>query len=132
LSDKYWLFVLNGVDMCIYKYGNDRCAHPSNLSIECVGEEHCTLLEEDEIKTGLEINKENKFESEENTINLKNLEGINECDAGYECSNTKCGIYCQKYKRFYCSGKDNCQTEDDYFEHMNQYGGIDIEKRPDI
>ncbi len=42
-----------------------------------------------------------------------------------KCPSTKCGIYCQKYNRFYCAGEENCQTKNDYLKHMNLYGCIE-------
>lgn len=97
--------------MCRYEYGNGKCAHPKNISLECVGEDSCTLYGED--------------------MSLQDFENVNyfsqDADED-ECPNTECGVYCKKYNRFYCAGKENCENEEEYFSHMNTYGGIDIEK----
>lgn len=124
--------------MCMYKYGNERCAHPSNMSIDCVGEEKCTFLKEKGSEKNNRFaseangaNNELKVEKKDGVIDFK-LSDVNRCEEGNECSMTECGIYCQKFNRFYCSGKENCQTEEEYFDHMNKFGGIDIDRRPDI
>ncbi|MFO8109444.1 MAG: hypothetical protein R6U17_02835 [Thermoplasmata archaeon] len=96
--------------MCKYLYGTDkyeggRCAHPSNLSIACVGEDSCRLMSSD-----VDMLEVDEKEYTDNT--------------GENCPNTTCGIYCQKYQRFYCAGEENCQTEDEYKKHMNMYSGL--------
>lgn len=99
--------------MCKYrygtgKYGQGRCAHPSNLSIDCVGEKSCRMMV-DETFTGDTLDEVKGYHrSKDNTEE--------------SCPNTTCGVYCQKYNRFYCAGEENCQTEDEYKVHMNMYG----------
>ncbi len=100
--------------MCKYvygtgKYGPGRCAHPSNLAMECVGEDSCRLMGEDITDVD----------------DLETYLGYGQGDKDENCPNTTCGIYCQKYKRFYCAGEDHCQNEEDYRSHMNMYGGVE-------
>ncbi len=101
--------------MCKYrygtgKYGKGRCAHPSNLSIDCVGEDSCRM-------TGDEVMPRDSFD----TIGGYDRTNTEKEDS---CPNTTCGIYCQKYNRFYCAGEENCQTEEEYKNHMNMDGGL--------
>ncbi len=96
--------------MCRYRYKEKKCAHPKNMTIECVGEERCRFRTE--LKGKMEIDD----------ISLTNID--NEEEEG-KCPNTTCGIYCKKYNRFYCAGDDNCQTEEDFLHHLNMYGGVE-------
>lgn len=104
--------------MCKYKYGKDKCAHPKNIALECVGEDKCQYVEEvgstkrEDSKTpDLDFDTYDQEEVQEDT-----------------CPMTECGIYCKKYNRFYCAGKENCENEEEYMKHMKEFGGIDIEK----
>ncbi len=92
--------------MCRYMYGKDRCAHPRNFTIECIGEDSCKFLTDQEVADmdGMIMGDDTNTEDED------------------KCPNTKCGIYCEKYNRFYCAGEDNCQTEKDYLKHMDMHG----------
>ncbi|MFO7992293.1 MAG: hypothetical protein R6U61_08405 [Thermoplasmata archaeon] len=105
--------------MCRYKYGNNRCAHPKNFSIECVGEEKCEFREEQ-----ITLGKIEETNIPQNSFseNEKQDEHGSGC-AG--CSHTVCGIFCQKYGRFYCAGQENCETEGEYLEHLNLHGGVE-------
>lgn len=78
--------------------------------MDCVGEGSCVYTGEDE--------------QVEKVDDALSLEGNYEQD--HKCSNTQCGLYCEKYNRFYCAGEDNCVSKEEYFEHMKTYGGIDI------
>lgn len=102
--------------MCRYEYGKEKCAHPNNLSLDCVGEEKCVYTEDDR-----QLKKVEEALSVENDIEQK-----------HKCPNTQCGIYCEKYNRFYCAGEDNCKSEEEYLDHMKTYGGIDIGESNDI
>ncbi|HTY46519.1 MAG TPA: hypothetical protein VMB46_02515 [Methanomassiliicoccales archaeon] len=31
------------------------------------------------------------------------------------------GLYCAKYQRFYCSGKENCATVESYLQHLTDF-----------
>jgi hypothetical protein len=36
------------------------------------------------------------------------------------------GLYCAKYQRFYCAGKENCSSAEDYFGSMVRFRtGVD-------
>lgn len=99
--------------MCRYMYGTDkyeggRCAHPSNHSIECKGEGSCRLMWEE---TALDTN------------DIVEEYGSAVEKEGDSCHDTTCGVYCSKYKLFYCAGKGNCQTEEEYREHMSRFSG---------
>ena len=37
------------------------------------------------------------------------------------------GLYCPKYKRFFCPGKENCETFEDY---MAQFAGLGKRSKP--
>ena len=104
--------------MCKYQYGENKCAHPKNIALECVGEDKCQYVDEagakkvEESKTpDLDFDTYGQDEVQEDT-----------------CQMTECGIYCKKYNRFYCAGKENCEDEEEYMKHMKEFGGIDIEK----
>ncbi len=95
--------------MCKYRYGKGRCAHPRNFTIECVGEDGCNYVDvpdADIIKDMIMVGDP----------------GLENSESEDQCPNTKCGIYCKKYGRLYCAGIDNCQTEEDYLNHMNMDG----------
>lgn len=96
------------VTMCRYLYGDGKCAHPKNIAVKCIGEKNCQYREE---------NLEDDFMFEQ--------ESDDGCQGEEDnmCPNTKCGVYCQKFGRFYCPGEENCKTEDDYFEQLNMHGG---------
>ncbi|MFO7791953.1 MAG: hypothetical protein R6W73_03090 [Candidatus Saliniplasma sp.] len=96
--------------MCKYEYSDGKCAHPKNLSLDCVGEGNCVYIGDD-----------NAIEEIENALS-ENMNNNQE----HRCQNTQCGIYCEKYNRFYCAGKDNCESKEEYMDHMKTYGGIDI------
>lgn len=104
--------------MCKYKYGNDKCAHPKNIALECVGEDKCQYVEDVGSVSSVEA-KEPDFE-----LDSYDEENVQEDT----CPMTECGLYCKKYNRFYCAGKENCENEEEYMKHMKEFGGIDIEK----
>ncbi len=93
--------------MCRYNYGKDKCAHPRNFTIECIGENACSFISNDAVDM---------------TGGMSNSVNSNEADDQDRCPNTECGIYCDKYNRFYCAGLENCQTEKEYLKHMNMHG----------
>lgn len=31
------------------------------------------------------------------------------------------GLYCAKYQRFYCAGKDNCASAEEYMRHLSSF-----------
>ena len=104
--------------MCKYKYGNDKCAHPKNIALECVGEDKCQYVED--------VGSVNKENSKKPDFSLASYDQENVQED--TCPMTECGLYCKKYNRFYCAGKENCENEEEYMKHMKEFGGIDIEK----
>ncbi len=110
--------------MCKYRYGHNKCAHPKNIALECVGEEDCQFRDETAIKkeSSDETQKRLGLGEERDT---PALEAAEECD---RCPMTECGVYCQKYNRFYCAGEENCETEEEYLEHMKEFRGLDSEE----
>lgn len=104
--------------MCKFKYGKNKCAHPKNIALECVGEDRCQYVEPVDSPSNIGSEKPDfSFDSYEPKENQEDT-----------CPMTECGLYCKKYNRFYCAGKDNCQTKEEYMQHMKEFGGIDIEK----
>ena len=98
--------------MCRYKYGNGKCAYPKNISLECVGEQNCTFVNENT-----------------DSMDFEQGDYLPEDKNSDECPNTECGVYCKKYNRFYCAGKENCDDEEEYLSHMNTFGCVDIERK---
>jgi hypothetical protein len=80
-----------GMDrLCKYRYKGDRCAHGMNNSAECVGEESCRHAE---------VTHRREYHD--------------------DCSKEHWyGLYCAKYRRFFCSGKEHCSSAQDYFVTM--------------
>ncbi|MFW6195707.1 MAG: hypothetical protein ACOC5D_00090 [Thermoplasmatota archaeon] len=109
--------------MCKYKYGNDKCAHPKNIALECVGEDKCQYVEETS-ESFSNVESRTNFESKEFDLDSYDQNEVQDDT----CPMTECGLYCKKYNRFYCAGKDNCEDEEEYMKHMKEFGGIDIEK----
>ncbi len=107
--------------MCRYRYGDSKCAHPKNVATECVGEDNCTCKDDDLEDLQPPSDMQNSSGFQEKTDEISESEEDT-------CPMTECGVYCEKFNRFYCAGEDNCQTEDEYLEHMNEYGGVDIER----
>ncbi len=86
--------------MCRYQYGKGKCAHPNNLSLDCVGEGKCVHLNDDEA-----------LEKVDSSLSRDDVS----LSSAHRCSNTQCGIYCEKYNRFYCAGEENCEEKEEYF-----------------
>lgn len=113
--------------MCRYRYGDKKCAHPKNMAVTCVGEENCTYMD-DKLE---DLEAPDKLQGPSHPGGIEENSDEDESSCEYECPMTECGVYCKKYNRFYCAGKESCQTEDEYLEHMNEYGGVDIDRNPD-
>ncbi len=101
--------------MCRYEYGNGKCAHPNNLSLDCVGEGTCVYDGDSKQLEKVEEALSTKLDNQQDD----------------KCPNTQCGLYCEKYNRFYCAGEKNCNDKEEYFEHMKTFGGIDIGESDD-
>lgn len=91
--------------MCRYKFGEGRCSHPSNMTLECVGEDRCQFKNDGDVEVPSELRTLADDQNEESS------EG---------CPHTKIGIYCKKYGHFHCAGKGNCQTREEYIEHLKE------------
>ena len=91
--------------MCRYKFGKGRCAHPSNMALECVGEDRCQFDEDGGIEAPA-------FGDDDDLEEENRSEG---------CPDTKIGIYCKKYGHFHCAGEGNCQTREDYIDHLKEH-----------
>ncbi|GEM_PF-816339 len=96
--------------MCRYKFGEGKCSHPSNVALECVGEEKCQLSQDILTDDGSYI--------EESTVESYEEDETSEQEM---CPNTKTGIYCKKYGHFHCAGEENCETREDYIEHLKDH-----------
>ncbi|HUV24963.1 MAG TPA: hypothetical protein VMW26_06010 [Methanomassiliicoccales archaeon] len=77
--------------MCRYRYHRNLCAHRLIEGRECIGEESCRL-------------------------GSLGRRGFTVAD---ECHMEKWqGLYCPRYQRFYCSGRENCETMESYMSHF--------------
>ncbi|MFW5952791.1 MAG: hypothetical protein ACOCSJ_01370 [Candidatus Natronoplasma sp.] len=114
----------NGWDaqMCRYEFGDGKCSYPNNMALECVGEDKCRFLEEDDCESSIESY------SDEKRVPASNKSAQDDD----RCPNTKTGVYCKKYGYFHCAGKENCQDPEEYMEHLarhkDKFQNIDIEK----
>ena len=76
--------------MCKYRYKGDRCAHGMNSSAACGGEDSC---------------------GHANVAHLKTYHDNCSREHWY-------GLYCAKYQHFFCAGKEDCTSAQDYFGSM--------------
>lgn len=82
--------------LCRFYYKNGLCANQHVESYYCVGKENCHILIE------LKETKKNRH--------------VCEYDLG-------CGVYCKKYQRFFCAGRENCDNIEDYMKSFADYCG---------
>jgi hypothetical protein len=79
--------------LCKYNYRGDRCAHGMISSAACVGEEHCQH------------------------VNVTHHRTYHD-----NCSREQWfGLYCARYRRFFCAGLENCASAQDYFRTMAKF-----------
>jgi hypothetical protein len=78
--------------MCRYYYGEGRCANVNISEGICSSQENCGLF------------------------SMAKNPKENECD-----TESWYGLYCAKYKRFFCPGKDSCQTYDEYSKSFQNH-----------
>jgi len=79
--------------MCKYSYVSGACANRHIDSLECIGQEKCEF-------SGMNI-----------LMSRRSDEG--------ECGHEKwLGLYCEKYRRFFCPGREECVTPDSYRKHL--------------
>ncbi len=109
--------------MCRYRFGDGNCAYPSNMALECVGEENCQFVD----------NSEDRSPPEPSPGEMMSEDMSKASSEDDLCPHTKTGIYCKKHGHFHCAGKENCQTREDYMKHMEKHQdkvqNVDIEKR---
>ncbi len=81
--------------MCKYSYPSGGCANGNVESLDCMGEDRCEF-------SGMNV-LTRRFRDK----------------AVKDCSGEKwLGLYCERYKRFYCPGKEHCATPESY---MNRF-----------
>ena len=80
-----------GFTTCRYRYGGRYCAHSAVEERICMGEDKCAALspEGERLHRAMECSHDQWF-----------------------------GLYCAKYRRFYCAGKENCTTPETYMAHL--------------
>ena len=81
--------------LCRYSYLSGACANRQVDSLECIGPGKCEF-------SGMNI------------LVLKKPGQVAE-DCGHE---KWLGLYCEKYKRFFCPGREHCVTPDSYQKHL--------------
>lgn len=81
--------------MCKYSYPSGGCANGNIESLDCMGEDKCEF-------SGMNV--------------LTRRSGDR---AVKDCSGEKwLGLYCERYKRFYCPGKEHCATPESYMSRF--------------
>jgi hypothetical protein len=81
--------------MCKYSYLSGACANRHVDSIECIGEDKCEF-------SGMNI-----------LMRQRQSKSVEDC--GLE---KWIGLYCEKYKRFFCPGKEHCVTPESYMKRF--------------
>ena len=83
-----------GMDrLCKYLYKGGRCAHGLIDSTECLGEDSCRHAN---------VSRRHRYRD--------------------DCSKEHWyGLYCAKYQRFFCAGRDKCGSAEEYFSSMVRY-----------
>jgi hypothetical protein len=80
---------------CRYGYLDGSCANRHIESLECRGVEDCEFSE----------------------TNILTKASGNECGRGCN-ANAWLGLYCEKYRRFFCSGEEHCMTHESYLHRL--------------
>jgi len=80
---------------CRYSYLSGACANRHIDSLECMGQEKCEF-------SGM-------------NILMKQRHSRTAEDCGLE---KWLGLYCEKYKRFFCPGREQCVTPESYKKHL--------------
>jgi hypothetical protein len=81
--------------MCRYSYVSGACANKHVDSLECIGQDKCEF-------SGMNI-----------LVLRKPGRPIDEC--GHE---KWLGLYCEKYRRFFCPGREHCVTPESYRKQL--------------
>jgi hypothetical protein len=82
--------------LCRYSYLSGACANQHVDSLECIGSDKCEF-------SGMNI------------LVLKRQGKPRADDCGHE---EWLGLYCEKYKRFFCPGREHCVTPESYEKHL--------------
>lgn len=94
--------------MCRYSYRSGACANRHVDSLECFGEEKCQ-------------------HSDVNIMRVRNPSRNQD-----ECGLDKwLGLYCEKYRRFYCPGAERCATPQQYMTHFAVHQESLLRRRED-
>jgi hypothetical protein len=80
--------------MCRYSYLSGACANKHVDSLDCIGLDKCEF-------SGMNI------------MTSRLPDSISEC--GHE---KWLGLYCEKYKRFFCPGREHCVTPESYQKNL--------------
>ncbi|OPY31905.1 MAG: hypothetical protein A4E32_01510 [Methanomassiliicoccales archaeon PtaU1.Bin124] len=79
--------------LCRYRYKGRYCAHSAVHGRECQGEERCR-------------------------VQPHRIVSWNDQNCSHERSY---GLYCTKYQKFYCAGKDSCATPEAYMDSLVKF-----------
>jgi hypothetical protein len=87
---------------CRYFYKDGHCANGSVSGERCVGADSCRIVSGNA--------------AVETTVPARNAGSGGTCqyDMGY-------GVYCKKYGRFYCAGKENCGNAGDFMRSFDTH-----------
>lgn len=81
--------------VCRYSYLSGACANRHVDSLECVGHERCEF-------SGMNIMVKSGPDGTAGSCGVDKW----------------LGLYCEKYKRFFCPGKEHCVTPESYRKHL--------------
>ena len=81
--------------MCRYSYLSGACANKHVDSLECIGQDKCEF-------SGMNILMKERLSKD-----------------GDDCGHEKwLGLYCEKYRRFFCPGRESCVTPESYRKQL--------------
>ncbi len=83
--------------MCRYSYLSGACANKRVDSLECIGRDKCEF-------SGMNI--------------LMHTARTPIVECGHE---EWLGLYCEKYRRFFCPGREHCVTPESYQKNLTVY-----------
>jgi len=83
--------------MCRYSYLSGACANKNVDSLDCIGLDKCEF-------SGLNV--------------LMTKPGVKRAECGHE---EWLGLYCDKYRRFFCPGREHCVTPESYQKNLVIY-----------
>lgn len=82
--------------MCRYSYLSGACANKHVDSLDCIGVDKCEFSS---------LNVMTKAAPQRSIADCRHVNWL--------------GLYCEKYGRFFCAGKDNCLTSESYHKHLS-------------